>query len=120
MTKLLLRNKLHLNQAWNTLCTQGPLKDYIGECGLGPGCQDILDGNFDPNQSEKLPVINHWLKYNICQVAPSRSINVDISLHDYKSLMKVQNESTSSSPSGQHYGHYKAILDHDNLCLVHA
>eukprot|EP00957_Ditylum_brightwellii_P025102 1900120-Ditylum_brightwellii.AAC.1 len=41
-------------------------------------------------------------------------------LEGYKLLMKVQNESTSSSPSGLHYDHYKAILDNDNLCLVHA
>eukprot|EP00957_Ditylum_brightwellii_P138882 10585738-Ditylum_brightwellii.AAC.1 len=29
MTKLLLRNKLHLNQAWDTLCAKGLLRDYI-------------------------------------------------------------------------------------------
>eukprot|EP00957_Ditylum_brightwellii_P212126 15366999-Ditylum_brightwellii.AAC.1 len=92
MTKLLLRNKLHLNQAWDILFTQGPLKDYIREYRLGTGCQDMLDG----------------------------LTNVDISLENYKSLLKVQNESTSSSPSGWHYGHYKAVIDHDNLCLVHA
>eukprot|EP00957_Ditylum_brightwellii_P087246 6640890-Ditylum_brightwellii.AAC.1 len=34
--------------------------------------------------------------------------------------MNVQKESTCSSPSGQHYDHYKAILDHEKLCLVHA
>eukprot|EP00957_Ditylum_brightwellii_P030060 2275528-Ditylum_brightwellii.AAC.1 len=25
----------------------------------------------------------------------------------------------SLSPPGCHYGHYKAILDHDDLCMVH-
>eukprot|EP00957_Ditylum_brightwellii_P155170 11812620-Ditylum_brightwellii.AAC.1 len=94
MNKLLLRNKLHLNQAWNTPCAKGSLRNYIGDCGLGLGCHDILKVNFDPNNSKNLPV-------------------------DYKSLMKIQNESTSFSPSGRHYGHYKAILDHNNLCLVH-
>eukprot|EP00957_Ditylum_brightwellii_P060778 4614553-Ditylum_brightwellii.AAC.1 len=34
--------------------------------------------------------------------------------------MCVQDETTSASPSGCHYGHYKAILDHDDLCNVHA
>eukprot|EP00957_Ditylum_brightwellii_P159308 12126566-Ditylum_brightwellii.AAC.1 len=95
----LLRNKLHLNQAWDTPCPQGPLQYYIGECVLGTGCQDILDGKFDPNQLENLPVVNHWLKHNIHQEAPAGSINVDISLQHYKSLIKVQNESTRSSPS---------------------
>eukprot|EP00957_Ditylum_brightwellii_P184315 14039301-Ditylum_brightwellii.AAC.1 len=27
--RLLLRNKLHLHQAWDTSCAHGPLKDYI-------------------------------------------------------------------------------------------
>eukprot|EP00957_Ditylum_brightwellii_P207054 15351262-Ditylum_brightwellii.AAC.1 len=31
--------------------------------------------------------------------------------------MKVQDKTTSSYPSGHHYGHYKAILDHDDLCM---
>eukprot|EP00957_Ditylum_brightwellii_P131473 10027414-Ditylum_brightwellii.AAC.1 len=34
--------------------------------------------------------------------------------------MKAQDESTSLSPSGYHDGHYKAVLDKSNLCLVHA
>jgi hypothetical protein len=120
MSKLLRRNKLHLNQAWDTPCAQGPLRDYIGDNGLGVGSKDILDGNFDPNRSENLPAVNHWLKHNIRRVATENSINVDISLDNYKSLMRVQDESTSSSPSGRHYGHYKAVLGHDDICTVHA
>eukprot|EP00957_Ditylum_brightwellii_P207269 15352221-Ditylum_brightwellii.AAC.1 len=34
--------------------------------------------------------------------------------------MKAQDETTSLSPSSRHYGHYKAILGYDNLCLVYA
>eukprot|EP00957_Ditylum_brightwellii_P129988 9914160-Ditylum_brightwellii.AAC.1 len=56
MSKLLLRNKLHLNQAWDTPCAKGPLCKYIGENGLGSGSRDILDGDVDPNKSENLPV----------------------------------------------------------------
>eukprot|EP00957_Ditylum_brightwellii_P062750 4762022-Ditylum_brightwellii.AAC.1 len=44
MTELLLRNKLHLNQAWDTPCAKGPLRDYIGDCGLGSRCHNILEG----------------------------------------------------------------------------
>eukprot|EP00957_Ditylum_brightwellii_P123279 9399701-Ditylum_brightwellii.AAC.1 len=59
MSKLLLRNKLHLNQAWDTPCAKGPLCNYIGDYGLGIGKDNILNGNFDPNKSENLPVVNH-------------------------------------------------------------
>eukprot|EP00957_Ditylum_brightwellii_P127320 9708094-Ditylum_brightwellii.AAC.1 len=34
--------------------------------------------------------------------------------------MKAQDESTSSSPLGRHYGHYKAVLDHNDIFIVHA
>eukprot|EP00957_Ditylum_brightwellii_P119166 9089796-Ditylum_brightwellii.AAC.1 len=34
--------------------------------------------------------------------------------------MKVQNEKTSLSPSEQHYGHHKAVLENDDIYLVHA
>eukprot|EP00957_Ditylum_brightwellii_P038166 2885771-Ditylum_brightwellii.AAC.1 len=33
--------------------------------------------------------------------------------------MKAQNKSTSSSLSGQHYGHYKATLISDDISLAH-
>eukprot|EP00957_Ditylum_brightwellii_P185124 14097592-Ditylum_brightwellii.AAC.1 len=108
LSNLLLRNKIHLNQAWDTPFAQGPLQDYIGGYGAGVGAEDILSGNFDPNKSENLPTVNHWLKHHICQVAPDESINVNISLENFKLMMKAQDESTSSSPSGRHYGHYKA------------
>eukprot|EP00957_Ditylum_brightwellii_P186241 14178314-Ditylum_brightwellii.AAC.1 len=56
MSKLLIRNKLHLNQAWDTPCAQGPLQDYIGDYGTGVGAKDILNGNFDPNKFVNLPM----------------------------------------------------------------
>eukprot|EP00957_Ditylum_brightwellii_P097123 7396728-Ditylum_brightwellii.AAC.1 len=71
MSKLLLRNKLHLNQAWDTPCATGLLRNYIGEYGLGAGAKDIINGNFDPNKSENHPIINYWLKHNIRRVTPA-------------------------------------------------
>eukprot|EP00957_Ditylum_brightwellii_P101752 7754421-Ditylum_brightwellii.AAC.1 len=34
---------------------EGPLKDYIGDYGLGKGATEIIEGNFDPNKSENIP-----------------------------------------------------------------
>eukprot|EP00957_Ditylum_brightwellii_P116055 8853463-Ditylum_brightwellii.AAC.2 len=48
------------------------------------------------------------------------SIKVDLSLQEYKDLFKSQDESTSSSPSGRHYGHYQAALVSDTISQVHA
>eukprot|EP00957_Ditylum_brightwellii_P131729 10046672-Ditylum_brightwellii.AAC.1 len=43
MEKLLSRNKLHLHQAYETPFVSGPLKEYIGEFGLGEGAQEIIE-----------------------------------------------------------------------------
>eukprot|EP00957_Ditylum_brightwellii_P058634 4447223-Ditylum_brightwellii.AAC.1 len=65
MLTLLRQNKLHLHQAWDTPCAHKEVKQYLGECGLGQGAQDIIKGNFDPNIAENLPALNHWLRCNI-------------------------------------------------------
>eukprot|EP00957_Ditylum_brightwellii_P045533 3452142-Ditylum_brightwellii.AAC.1 len=64
MEKLLSRNKLNLNQAFETPFASGPLKDYIGKFGLGVGLQEIIEGNFDPNKSKNIPAANYWLKHH--------------------------------------------------------
>eukprot|EP00957_Ditylum_brightwellii_P164054 12491532-Ditylum_brightwellii.AAC.1 len=67
-----------------------------------------------------MPALNHWLQHNIQRVAAQGSIKVDLSLQDYKDLFKSQAESTSSSPSGRHYGHYRAAIVSDTISQVHA
>ena len=120
MSALLKRNKLYLHQAWETPCTQGKIKDCLGESGLGHESKEILEGKFDPNIASNMPALNHWLKHNICRVAAQGSIKVEISLQDYKDLFNSQDESTSSSPSGRHYGHYHAALVSDIISQVYA
>jgi hypothetical protein len=120
MEKLIERNKLHLHQAFDTPFARGPLRDYIGEYGIGQGRKDIIDGNFNPNKECHLPAVNHWLQHHIRRVVPPGSTRVDLTLEEFRNLVKSQSENTSSSPSGRHYGHYKAILSDDGICLVHA
>eukprot|EP00957_Ditylum_brightwellii_P203280 15333998-Ditylum_brightwellii.AAC.1 len=55
MDHLITRNKLHLHQAWETPFANGPLKEYVGEYGLGQGANEILEGDFDPNKSKNIP-----------------------------------------------------------------
>eukprot|EP00957_Ditylum_brightwellii_P117892 8992660-Ditylum_brightwellii.AAC.1 len=65
MSRLLLRNNLHLHQTWETPCTKGLIKIYIGEYGLGIGSKDILKGNFNPNLAVNFLALNQWLKIHI-------------------------------------------------------
>eukprot|EP00957_Ditylum_brightwellii_P001499 116765-Ditylum_brightwellii.AAC.2 len=69
MSWLLLCNKLHLHQTWETPCARGPIKDYISNYSLGVGAQDILEGNFDTNLAENLLALKQWLKHHIRRVA---------------------------------------------------
>eukprot|EP00957_Ditylum_brightwellii_P184979 14087451-Ditylum_brightwellii.AAC.1 len=44
LSTLLLQNKLHLHQAWETPCAWVVIKDYLGDYGLGHGAKEILEG----------------------------------------------------------------------------
>eukprot|EP00957_Ditylum_brightwellii_P013801 1039838-Ditylum_brightwellii.AAC.1 len=65
MSALLMQNKLHLHEAWETLYAQGAIKDYLGEYGRGHGAKEILEGKFDLNIAANMPALNHWFQHNI-------------------------------------------------------
>eukprot|EP00957_Ditylum_brightwellii_P119984 9156799-Ditylum_brightwellii.AAC.1 len=69
MLTLIKRNKLHLNQAFNTPFARKELQDYIGENGTEKGVKEILEGKFNPNNFDNLPAVNYWIKNNLKQVA---------------------------------------------------
>eukprot|EP00957_Ditylum_brightwellii_P145517 11079943-Ditylum_brightwellii.AAC.1 len=62
------------------------MQDYIGENRTEKGAKEILEGNFDPSKFDNLLAVNYWIKNNLKQVTC---------------------KTTSLSPSGCHYGHYK-------------
>eukprot|EP00957_Ditylum_brightwellii_P132309 10088514-Ditylum_brightwellii.AAC.2 len=65
MDKLISQSKLHLYQVWKAPFAHGPLKNYVGDYGLGKGVTEIIEGNFDPNRSKNIPAVNYWLKHDI-------------------------------------------------------
>jgi hypothetical protein len=119
MEKLLSKIKLHLHQAYETLFASGPLKDYIGKFGLGVGAQEILKGHFDPNKSKNMPAVSYWLKHHVRRAVPPASVQTNLTVEEFKAAVTKQTEMTSSSPSSRHYGHYKAILTNESICIVH-
>eukprot|EP00957_Ditylum_brightwellii_P198292 15110163-Ditylum_brightwellii.AAC.1 len=92
MPTFLLQNKLHLHQKYDTTCAIGNVKGYIDKYGLGNGTKDILDRNFDPNINANLPAVNQWLQHHIRRVATPGSICVELSLDEYKGLIKSQDD----------------------------
>eukprot|EP00957_Ditylum_brightwellii_P179333 13661725-Ditylum_brightwellii.AAC.1 len=72
------QNKLHLRQEFDTPFTKKELKDYVGKCGPYRGAQAIFDGQFVPNNFEKLPAVNYWIKNNIQRMAAANSVNIKL------------------------------------------
>eukprot|EP00957_Ditylum_brightwellii_P053790 4074968-Ditylum_brightwellii.AAC.1 len=77
-----------------------------------------MSGNYKGDKAEDLPAVNHWLKRHIhrCNTTP---IKVTLSQQEYTNLIRNQNESTSSSPSGRRYGHYQAALSSKRISNAH-
>eukprot|EP00957_Ditylum_brightwellii_P040603 3073684-Ditylum_brightwellii.AAC.1 len=99
MHHLIERNQLHLQQAFNATFMTPEI--------TGKGTKDILAGDFDPNIQENLPTVNHWIKHHLKQAAALDTVGIDLTVGKLKALLKKQSKATSSSPSGQHYSHYK-------------
>eukprot|EP00957_Ditylum_brightwellii_P157109 11957648-Ditylum_brightwellii.AAC.1 len=92
MSKLLFRNKLHLNQAYDTSFARGPLKQYSGDYGLGHSTEEVLNREFDVNDMENLPAVNYWLQHSIRRAVLPHSIKVNLTLEEYKAAMKPQSK----------------------------
>eukprot|EP00957_Ditylum_brightwellii_P050682 3842367-Ditylum_brightwellii.AAC.1 len=115
MLTLIQRNKLHLHQAFDTPFAKTEMQEYIGENGIGLGTKDILGGNFNSNNFNNLPAVNYWIKYNLKRVAAPDSVHITLTPAELKGLLEKQSETTSSSPSGYHYGHYKVLIDNEDM-----
>eukprot|EP00957_Ditylum_brightwellii_P189229 14403521-Ditylum_brightwellii.AAC.1 len=115
MSTLIRRNTLHLHQAFDTPFATPAMQEYIGENSTGLGAKSILDDNFDANNFNNLPTVDYWIKHNLKRVAALDSVNVTLTPTELKGLLENQSVTTSSSPSGCHYGHYKVLIDNEDM-----
>lgn len=109
--RLLECNRTHFSQADGTPFTRQPLTGLLGRYGTNEHSNKILEGKFDVNTirtSEATKEILRQLKL----VSPG-TISVHISANDVGKVYKKWRESTSTSPSGLHLGHYKALFKHE-------
>lgn len=104
------RNRRHFGQARNTPFTQPPLSDDFGYCADTIEAQALLEGLYDVAQVNS-PAVCLFLEHlHQVQSLVDQNMSPTITEEEFRSKLKVWRESTSTSPSGQHLGHYKSLI----------
>jgi hypothetical protein len=122
---ILERNQQHFHQADNTPFAGGAkdtvLYDLIGYTGMSKAAKEIVDGKFMTTSGNTCNLLPETEKI-IWGLAMPKEIKVlgkkiesEISEEDFIDGFKKWKESTSTSPSGRHLGHYKAIATDQDL-----
>jgi hypothetical protein len=104
---LLLQNCKHFGQAQGTLFTEPPFSTQIDWEASSCQAELILNGDYDSFELDDLTelLINHCRN-----VIPLDKLPATIREAEFISRFKTRNERTSTSPSGLHLGHYKALI----------
>jgi exonuclease III len=103
------RNRDHFGQAQGTPFTVPPLSDDLAFCGDGPASTSMLNGSYDVSQLDANVAL---LVQHLEQTSEMAAIETHptITTAEYVEKLKIWAESTSTSPSGLHLGHYKALI----------
>jgi hypothetical protein len=113
-------NSRQYSQALYTPFGSGYLADQIGLNASTQAAEDLLKGSFTPDVTqvilpETLEILDELGKPLSLQ---ERVTHARISVEEFKQTYKIVKESTSSSPSGRHVGHYKAVTKDDLLSEI--
>jgi len=115
-------NAQQYHQAHETPFASEPLLSYIGINGDGPGAEDILQGITPPQHivDKLLPETKAILETLANLPTPLTPPDTKITPEKFQQLYKILPDKISSSPSGRHIGHYKAISQSDDLSALWA
>jgi hypothetical protein len=104
---LLDSNRKHFGQAQGTPFTVSPLNLQVDFEASTQECKIMLYGNYDSISLDEVTalVVQHFQLLTECDALPS-SITQKEMMDKYKFWPK----STTTSPSGRHLGHYRALL----------
>jgi hypothetical protein len=103
------RNQRHFGQAKGSPFTVPPLLQEIGYRGDGPSVEQILNGTNDATGLDSnFALLLQHLKQT--EEMAALDAHPTITEQEYIGKLRVWKESTSTSPSGLHLGHYKALI----------
>ena len=103
------RNRKHFGQAQGTPFTVSPLKDDLGFTSMTPSGTLMLNGQYDASHLD-ISVQLLIQQLHLTTRAAQHTIKPSIDYEEFVGKLKKWRESTSTSPSGMHLGHYKALL----------
>jgi hypothetical protein len=109
---LIAHGQEHFKQAANTPFVTGPIAAQFGPFADNDYCDAILNGTIDLEavaDTTEVQDLLHGMRYPD-PLHPPTSINTQITTESFSNAMAHTRERTSSSPSGRHYGHYRALL----------
>ena len=103
------RNRTHFGQAFGTPFTIPPLSTDLGFGGMTESGQQILDGKYDrsPHRASVQLLLQHLQHV---EEVHQHNTRASITREEFEGKLKVWSESTTTSPSGLHLGHYKALI----------
>ena len=107
--RLLKRNKQHFQLAQGTPFTEDPLRTELPFSGSSKLARQILDGRQIPEEL-KMSVNTRMMQK---AKRKTHEIKVEFTVDEVKKGFQRWRETTSTSPSGRHLGHYKSILKRD-------
>ena len=104
------RNKRHFGQAAGSPFTVPPLSTQLGYEAQSITAEQILNGEYDQCEDTN-PNIQLILQYlNYTKDIEQLQVETSISETEFCGKLGAWRESTSTSPSGLHLGHYKALI----------
>ena len=113
------QNWQHLHQAAPTPIGHGEGYNLFHGNDRHDTAKKVLDGKLDwrhPAEEVNRFVANMRQAYNDETLQhEADKTNALVTVAEFKSYFRKKKESTESSPSGQHIGHYKAVLDNDKI-----
>jgi hypothetical protein len=111
----------HFRQAADTPFVTGPLANKLGPFDDNEHSDAILQGTFNATPLTDIPEVRAIIKGMRYPdpANPTPTIPANITVEQFAGAIKHTRESTSSSPSGRHYGHYRMLLrDQDLLACI--
>jgi len=119
---LLTYNKTSFRAASTSPCGHGILLDSITFTTVSPAGREFMQGLLPPEWHSSNELLREFLTSFFAPkiVTDNEPISTEVSREDVLRGFGGWRESTSTSPSGRHLGHYKALLKDDTLldCLT--